>query len=37
MKKKQGFVVAFLGFVLYSVASGARRTLVVWLSGPKFR
>jgi PKHD-type hydroxylase len=40
MEKKKGFVVAFPSFVLHRVTpvtSGTRRTLVVWLSGPKFR
>jgi PKHD-type hydroxylase len=40
MEKKQGLVVAFPSFVLHRVTpitSGIRRTLVVWLSGPKFR
>jgi len=40
MKKEQGLVVAFPSFVLHRVTpitSGTRRTLVVWLSGPKFR
>jgi len=40
MEKKQGLVVAFPSFVLHRVTpitSGTRRTLVVWLSGPKFR
>jgi PKHD-type hydroxylase len=40
MEKKQGFVVAFPSFVLHRVTpvtSGTRRTLVVWLSGPKFK
>lgn len=40
LEKRQGLVVAFPSFVLHRVTpvtSGTRRTLVVWLSGPKFR
>lgn len=40
MKKAKGLVIAFPSFVLHRVTpvtSGVRRSLVVWLSGPKFR
>jgi len=40
IERKKGLVVAFPSFVLHHVTpvtSGTRRTLVVWLSGPKFR
>ena len=40
VERKKGLIVAFPSFVLHHVTpvtSGTRRTLVVWLSGPKFR
>jgi len=40
MEKKKGLLVAFPSFTLHRVTpvtSGVRRSLVVWLSGPKFR
>lgn len=40
IEKKKGLVVAFPSFVLHRVTpvtSGIRKTLVVWLSGPKFK
>lgn len=40
IERKKGLVVAFPSFVLHRVTpvtSGTRRSLVVWLSGPKFR
>lgn len=40
IEKRKGLVTAFPSFVLHRVTpvtSGVRRSLVVWLSGPKFR
>lgn len=40
IERKKGLLVAFPSFVLHRVTpvtSGIRRSLVVWLSGPKFR
>lgn len=40
IKKEKGLVVAFPSFVLHRVTpltEGIRRTLVVWISGPRFR
>lgn len=40
VEKRKGLVVAFPSFTLHRVTpvtSGTRRSLVVWLSGPKFR
>lgn len=40
IEKKKGLIVAFPSFVLHRVTpvtNGIRRTLVVWIAGPKFR
>ncbi len=40
LEKKKGLVIAFPSFTLHRVTpvtSGVRRSLVVWLAGPKFR